>query len=137
MTTTDLQVQKSSSAQVRGRRLYWVATGLLCLIFVYSGVWSFVDPEGTRIETVRLGFPGYVVYPLAIAKLLGVAVILWGRSRTLTGFAFAGFLYDLILALSAHIALRESYGWVDVFALLAWTGAYLADRQRFGFASTR
>lgn len=128
--------ESRSAAAVPARtwdpRFYWLSTGLLCLIFTGSAVWSILDPAGTRIQTEDLGFPGYTVYPLAVAKLLGVAVVLWGRSRTLTGFAFAGFLYDLVLALSGHIAQREAYGLVALLTLGVWTAAYLADRQRYG-----
>lgn len=137
MTTTAIRVQESPSSPLAAQRLYWVATGLFCFMFIYSAVWTIVDPVGTRIETVRLGFPAYVIYPLAAAKLLGVAVIVWGRLRTLSGFAFAGFLYDLLLALSAHVALRESYGWVAAFGLVLWGCAFWVDRRRYLPASPR
>jgi DoxX-like family len=114
-----------------------MATGLFVLIFGYSAVWSLVDPEGTRIDTVALGFPGYFVYPQNIAKLLGLAAILTHRSRTLTGLAFAGFFYDVVLGLSAHIAQGD---WVRgakaVLGLASTVAAYWAYSQRFGSGRT-
>ncbi len=35
--------------------LYWAATGLFCVLFVYSGVWSILDPDGTRAVMAALG----------------------------------------------------------------------------------
>lgn len=118
-------------------RTYWIATGLLCLVFAVSVLLTVLDPGGTREQTVELGYPGWAIYPLAAAKAAGVAVVLWGRSRTLTGFAFAGFLYDLVLALAAHIAERQAYGLVAMIGLAVWTAAFLADRQRFGHVPLR
>lgn len=132
MSSTSLRISHPPSSSVANRRRYWVVTGLFVTIFFYSAVWALVDPVGTRIDTVDLGFPGYSVYPLAIAKLLGLAVILWGRSRTLTGFAFAGFLYDVLLALSAHIVQRDpGEGSLALFALVVTVAAWRVDRQRF------
>lgn len=106
-------------------------TGLFCLMFVYSAVWSLVDLQGTQVQTRDLGFPDYFVIPQSIAKLLGIAAILSRRSRTLTNLAFAGFLYDLLLALGAHIANRETWGFVAAFGLVLWGAAFWADRRRF------
>lgn len=137
MTTTDLHAQQSPTHRAGSRRLHWFVTGLFCLIFTYSGVWTIIDPEGARLTMVHLGFPTYFLYPQAIAKLLGIAVILWGRSRTLTALAFAGFLYDLLLAMGAHIAEGDPDVWLAGFALLVWGAAFWADRQRFASAPLR
>jgi hypothetical protein len=116
---------------VRDRRLHLVVTGLFVAIFLYSAVWALVDPAGTRIDNVDLGFPAYMVYPLAIAKLAGLAVILLGGSRTLTDLAFAGFLYDLLLALSAHVVQRDpARGLIAAAALVVTVAAWWIDRQR-------
>lgn len=104
MTTSTWQAQRGDERQPVNRRLYWTMMGLFVAIFAFSAVWNLVDPEGARIDTIDLGFPGYWVYPLAILKLIGLAVILSRRSRVLADVAFAGFVYDLTLALPAHVA---------------------------------
>lgn len=113
-------------------RTYWVATGLFCAVFVFSGVWSIVDPDGARETLSRLGYPEFFVYPQAIAKLLGVAAILYGRWRTLALFAFAGFLYDLLLALAAHIAIDDPQAFLAIAGLVVWAAAFWVDRRRYG-----
>lgn len=116
----------------RAGRLYWLATGLFCAIFVLSALSYFVDYDGAAATYERLGYPDRLVWPLAAAKLLGVAAILWGRSRTLTLFAFAGFLFDLLLALQAHIAEREADVVLLVMGLALWAFAFWAHRRRYG-----
>lgn len=122
----------SSWGTSRQRRLYWFVTGLFCAVFLVSALLTFVDPEGTREATARLGFPPFIgTYPLALAKLAGVAAILWRRSTTLITFAFAGFLYDLVLALTAHVYENDfPNGWLAVFGLVVWCGAYRLERRR-------
>ena len=75
MSTADPQIQSTPSGWTSSPLFYWSATGLFCLIFGFSAVWTVVDPEGARIDMIALGFPGYFAYPLAIAKLLGLAAI--------------------------------------------------------------
>jgi hypothetical protein len=111
---------------------YWLPTGLLCLIFVVSAALSLLDPETTRQTTTELGFPAFIgTYPLAVAKLAAVVVILWRRWPTLRLFAFAGLLYDMVLALMAHIH-EEDFpsGWLAVFGLVVWCGAFWVERDR-------
>jgi DoxX-like family len=113
-------------------RLYWVALGLFTVMFAYSAIWSLVDPSGTKVQTAKLGYPGYLaVYPLALSKLAGLVVIHLRRWRTLTHFAFAGFLFDLLLALAGHIHTRDfPYGWLAVLGLVLWAAAFTMDAKR-------
>ena len=50
-----------------------------------------------------LGFPTYIIYPLAIAKILGLIAIWSNKSKVLKEWAYAGFTFNLLLATSAHI----------------------------------
>jgi DoxX-like family len=114
------------------KRAYWVALGLFTVMFLYSAGWSILDPEGTRVATAKLGYPAYLgVYPLSLAKLAGLAAIHSRRSRTLTHFAFAGFLFDLLLALAGHIDKGDfPYGWLAVFGLVLWIAAFVMEERR-------
>jgi hypothetical protein len=114
---------------------YRVATGLLCAVFLISVLLTVVDYDGTVAQLRDLGFPTYFAWPQTIAKLLGVVAILSRRSRTLALFAYAGFLFDMLLALTAHVAEREPYALVAVAGLVVWGFAFAADRRRFGPAT--
>lgn len=82
--------------------IYWISTGLMCLLFLFSaGMYFFQNPMIKETFTF-LGFPTWVVYPLAVAKILAVIAILSKKSRVLKEWAYAGLFYDAILAFFAH-----------------------------------
>jgi DoxX-like family len=111
---------------------YWMPIGLLCLTFLASAALTTLDPDGTRVTSTKLGFPTFLaVYPLAAAKLLAVVAILWRKSKVLTHFAFAGLLYDMLLALGGHIDANDfPSGYLAVFGLVVWVVAFRASEQR-------
>ena len=51
----------------------------------------------------HLNYPSYIVIPLAIAKVLGIVAVLTRLSGWLTEWAYAGFFFDALLALAAHL----------------------------------
>jgi hypothetical protein len=128
MSTVSAPSQSASSAGWK----YWLPTGLLCLIFVASAALTTFDPNGTRVADAKLGFPTFLaVYPLAAAKLSAVIAILWRKSKVLTHFAFAGLLYDMLLALGAHIHAKDfPAGYLAIFGLIVWVFAFRASEQR-------
>lgn len=116
-----------------GRVTYWAVMGLFVVIFGSSALWNIVDPAGARVDYLAHGYPAYVVYPVAVAKLAGIAVILLGRWRTLAGLAFAGFFYDLVLALGAHVAEGEAArGALALFTMVITILAWRMWRRRSG-----
>ena len=54
-----------------------------------------------------LNYPGYLVYGLAIAKLLGVVTIWANKSKMLKEWAYAGFFFNFILAFAAHVMVGD------------------------------
>lgn len=85
------------------RIIYWIATALLCGMMLFAAS-NYIFQHRAIVDVfVRLGFPIYIIYPLAAAKLLGLIGILQKRSKTLKEWAYAGFFFNFLLALSAHI----------------------------------
>ena len=82
--------------------IYWIATILLCGIMLFSASMYFTKTEMVKGFFESFGYPTYIVIPLAIAKILGVIMILWRKSNWLTEWAYAGFFFDLVLAFFAH-----------------------------------
>ena len=89
------------------RAAFWTCTGLFAAVAAGSAVRQVLDPEWARESFERLGYPVYLIRPLSIAKLLGVAAILTNVSTRLRRLAQAGFFYHLLIALSAHIAVGD------------------------------
>lgn len=81
---------------------YWIATVFLCGLMLYSASMYFTKTEVVKGFFEHLGYPTYLVIPLAIAKVLGVIVVLSRKIKWLMEWAYAGMCFDMILAFTAH-----------------------------------
>ena len=113
----------------RDRALYWIFTSLLAVQMLGSaGMQLFTDMG--REGFTGLGYPTYIIYLLAIAKLLGLAAVLSNRSYFLKNLAYAGFLYLLLLAVTAHVAAGEGPEMIPAALALVWlAGSFHFDRK--------
>jgi DoxX-like family len=132
MTHTSTLAPDPISVPPAERRAYWACIGLFCVTFIVSALLTVLDPEGTRTAAVRLGFPTYIAgVPLAVAKLLGVVVVLRRFPATLKHFAYAGFLFDILLALAAHVHEGDfPAGWLAVWGLGLWIATFVLEQRR-------
>ena len=82
--------------------LYWVLTGLVSALMLYSAFAYFTKPEMAEAFK-HLGFPDFFRVELGTAKILGVAALLLpmvpGRIKEL---AYFGFAIVFVSALLAH-----------------------------------
>ena len=49
-----------------------------------------------------LGFPAWMIYPLAVLKVLGVIAVWVKKPKFLMEWAYAGFFFDSVAATCAH-----------------------------------
>lgn len=97
--------------------LYWVSTGLLTAIMLFSVYNYFFNYKVISGFFEHFQYPTYLVYPLAVAKILGLLAI-WGNfSELLKNLAYAGFFYNTILAFLAHF-ITDGGGYL--FSMLAF-----------------
>lgn len=82
--------------------IYWIATGMLCALFLYSAIMYLANTEIIQEYYQDFHYPTHLVIPMAIAKILAVIMILWRKSSWLTEWAYAGLFFDLALAFFAH-----------------------------------
>lgn len=85
------------------RIIYWIATVLVCGVFIYSAQMYFRNTEMVQGYFESLHYPAYVVIPLAIAKLVAVVMLLWRGIPWITEWAYAGLFFDAVLAFAAHM----------------------------------
>ena len=91
----------------RNKIIYWIATGMItALMLMSAGMYVFNHAEVSEVF-IKLGFPTYIIYPLALAKVLGLAAIWSKRTKALKEWAYAGFFFDFVLALAAHLAIND------------------------------
>ena len=78
-----------------------------------------------------LGYPTYIIYPLAFAKIVGVLAILTKKSTFLKELAYAGFFFDFILAVSAHINANDGGHLTALVAMILLVVSYISDKKVF------
>jgi len=98
--------------------LYWGATLLLSFMMLGSAGMYFFNYPAVKLEFTGLGFPTYIVYYIACAKILAVLVILNNRMKKLVEWAYAGLFFEFILATLAHVYHRDAEHIVPIVAIL-------------------
>ena len=112
------------------RILFWISTIIMCGIFAFSARMYLTRYEMVQGFFEHLGFPVWIVYPLAIAKILGIIAVLTRKSRLLTEWAYAGFFFDAVLALAAHQIVDGGGIQMSVIALVATVvSRFFLDRK--------
>lgn len=111
--------------------IYYVSTGLITLLMLMSAGMYFFNYEEVSATFVSLGYPAYLVYPLAVAKLLGLVAI-WSRlSNLLKGLAYAGFFFDFVLATAAHLAVGDGQFAPALVAIVLIVVSYFYQKKVF------
>ncbi len=118
----------------RDKIIYWVLTGLLCLLVTGSGTAYILQYEDVTATFATLGYPAHLVLLLAIAKLLAVTAILTKKSDLLKSWAYAGLLFDFLLALAAHLSVADGEQYGAIIALVLWAGSFYYDQKLFAKA---
>ena len=116
----------------KNKLIYWIATGLMSAIFLFSASMYLLNYERVSGFFVNLGFPTWLIYPLAILKILGIVAILSKKSTFLKELAYAGFLFDAILALVAHLMVSDGEHMGAILAIIFITVSWIYDRKIFG-----
>ena len=105
--------------------IYRISTGLLsALMLMSAGMYIFNNAEVSE-TFARLGYPTYIIYPLAIVKILGLVAIWTNQSKSLKEWAYAGFFFDFVLAFFAHIMIGDgAFAPAIVAIVLLFTSYY-------------
>jgi uncharacterized membrane protein len=83
---------------------YWVATGLLAIGMLTSGIQQVLRTKAMVDLIVPLGYPTYFLYIIGVWKILGVIAILIPNFKLLKEWAYAGFFFVMTGALVSHLA---------------------------------
>ncbi|WP_194851551.1 DoxX family protein [Nonlabens antarcticus] len=108
---------------------YWIVTVLFCAMMVVTAAMYFVNYDEFSSEFIKLGFPTWLMYPLAALKILGAAVILIRNNRSLVEWAYAGFVFNILLAFTAHLTIADGDQWTALTALLLALGSYFLGNK--------
>ena len=109
----------------RNKIIYYVATGLLTVLLLFSaGMYFFNHEEVAGMFTV-FGYPTYIIYPYAVVKVLGLVAIWFVSSKTIKEWAYAGFSFAFTLAFFAHVMVGDGEQMGAVIALVLLAVSYI------------
>lgn len=86
---------------------YWITTSLVALMMTYSAYAYLTQPALVQ-GFQHLGYPGYFRVELALAKLLGVILLLAPFKGRIKEWTYAGFFITFVSAFIAHSASGDS-----------------------------
>jgi hypothetical protein len=109
---------------------HFATKGLFTAIMIMSvGKYIFDNPYITDAFT-SFGYPTYLIYPLAIAKLLGLIGIWQNTFTKLKEWAYAGFFFNVVLAFFAHFMISDGQYAFAIVALLLVLSAYFTKNYQ-------
>lgn len=109
--------------------VYWGATGLLSVMMILSASMYIFNHDFVVKTFEGLGFPSWIIYPLAVAKLLGLVAIITKKSTMLKEWAYAGFFFDFVLAFFAHISINDGEFAGALIALTLLVLSYVFEKK--------
>ena len=113
----------------RDKIIFYVATGLLTLIMLFSVSMYFFNHEDVAQMFTNFGYPTYIIYPYAIAKLLGLFAIWNPNFKAIKEWAYAGFFFAFILAFFAHFMISDGGQMTALIAFILLIVSYIFNKK--------
>ena len=106
------------------KTVYYTATGIFCLWMIKNAI-AYLSAPQAKILCTHFGFPDYFRIELAIAKIMGVLVLLFPLKGRLKEWAYAGFTIVMISGFIAHVCSGDSMG--EAFPAMLALGLLMAS----------
>ena len=113
----------------RDKIIYYIATGLLTLLILFSAGMYFFNHAEVSVMFANFGYPTYIIYPYAVAKILGLITIWFIDNKTLKEWAYAGFFFGFILAFFAHYMIGDGEQAGALLALVLLITSYVFSKR--------
>ncbi len=111
------------------KTIHLISTIFLFSMLILTGVLYFIYYKELVVYFESYGYPIYLIYPLAIAKIVGSIVILYGKNIFLKELAYAGFFFNFILAFFAHLMINEFDPFPTLFMILLLISYFTSDTK--------
>lgn len=109
--------------------IYYVSTGLLTLLMLFSVSQYFINHEEISKAFESFGYPTYIIYPYGTIKLIGIAVIWFVSNKAIKEWAYSGFFFAFILAFFAHYMIGDGDQMGAVIAMLLLLTSYFTSKK--------
>lgn len=107
MTTDETQMKEQSNFMLKA--IYWLSTMVVVFLLGFAVVMYHVNNAEISDYFLTLGYPSYLVYPLAYAKLMAILIIITHRYNDLRDMVYAAYFINMTLALVAHVEHGDSF----------------------------
>lgn len=77
------------------------------------------------------GYPLYIIYPLAVAKISAVVVLLTQKQSKIKEWAYSALFFEFILAFFAHYMIGDGEQMSAIIALILLVVSYFFGRKLF------
>jgi len=111
--------------------IYWSSTSLLSALLLMSAGMYVFNNEMVQGLFTGFGFPTYIIYPLAIAKVAAVIVLLSQKQSTIKEWAYSALFFEFILAFFAHYMIGDGEQMGAVIAMTLLIVSYIFGRKTF------
>lgn len=109
---------------------FWISTLLLTGLMLYSVSMYFLSYEATTNYFVQLGYPVYLIYPLATVKITGLLIIwFFHKYKSLLEWAYAGFFFNFMLAFFAHFLISDGSHFGAFTAVILLLISYFSGKK--------
>ena len=109
--------------------IYRIITVLFSALVLMGASQYFFNHEVVKGMFESIHFPTYLIYPMGVAKFLGLVAIWSNKSKTLKEWAYAGYVFNFLLAISAHLNVNDGEYIGAVIALVFVSGSYVYNRK--------
>ncbi|MEO9892202.1 DoxX family protein [Aurantibacter sp.] len=109
--------------------IYYITTGLFSLVILFSAGMYLFNHEMVKTVFTKLGYPTYIIYPYAAAKLLGLFAIWNPRFNVIKEWAYSAFFFAVTLAFFAHIMVSDGEQYAALVALVALVASYIYSKR--------
>ncbi|WP_435415976.1 DoxX family protein [Polaribacter aestuariivivens] len=109
--------------------IYYISTGLLTLLMLFSVSMYFFNNAEIQAAFTSFGYPTYIIYPLAIAKILGLITIWFVSNKSLKEWAYAGFFFNFVLAFFAHYMISDGEHMGALLAIVLLFVSYIFSKK--------
>ncbi len=103
---------RAGASQGRARVVwtYRIATAIVVLWMVTSGVMALAHATPIMAAIAKLGYPTYFVWFLGVSKLAEAGALMLPVPHTLRSWAYAGSTFELLAAVFSYGAISASAG---------------------------
>jgi hypothetical protein len=104
---------------------HWIFTVLFSALMLMSASMYIMNYDVMVQLFPILGFPAWIIIPLATLKILGVIMLFTKLKTWLTEWAYAGFFFNALLAFGAHMSVGDGEQGGAIMALILLLGSYI------------